>query len=176
MSIHHLCLTAANDLTMVHIILPTDFSIGSLQPVHEVMQYYRHDVVRITLLHLVDIPSGIGDLLFRLRRMDERFPIPQQFLDACEVLANRYDSRLTGITPLIRYGSSAGFLENLISGLKADVVYFQAGFEEQPTFDDSVPLIPLLKRCHANIIQLEPVASRSKEQFSTVGDLLLANR
>lgn len=163
-------------MIMVHIILPTDFSIGSLRPVHEVMQYHRHDVVRITMLHLVDIPSGIGDLLFRLRRMDERFPVPQQFLDACEVLANRYDSRLTGITPLIRYGSTAGFLENLISGLKADVVYYQAGFEEQTPFDDSVTLVPLLKRAQANIVQLEAPATHSPEQFATVGDLLIAGR
>lgn len=161
---------------MVHIILPTDFSIGSLQPVHEVMERYRHDVVQITVLHLVDIPSGIGDLLSRLRRMEERFPVPQQFHEACEVLANRYDSRLAGISPLIRYGSTTGFLENLISGLKADVVYYEAGFQEQPAFDDSVPVIPLLKQCGGNVIQLEPVATRSKEQFSTVGDLLLANR
>jgi hypothetical protein len=161
---------------MVHIILPTDFSIGSLQPVHEVMQYHRHDVVRISLLHLVDIPSGIGDLLFRLRRMDERFPIPQPFNDACEILANRYDSRLTGITPVIRYGSTAGFLENLISGLKADVVYYQDGFREESTFDDSVPLIPLLKRCQGKIVKLDPPATRSSEQFATVGDLLLAGR
>lgn len=161
---------------MVHIILPTDFSIGSLQPVHEVMQYHRHDVVRVTLLHLVDIPSGIGDLLFRLRRMEERFPIPQSFLDACEVLANRYDSRLTTISPMIRYGSTAGFLENLISGLKADVVYYQAGFKEQSPFDDSIQLIPLLKRAHANIVQLEPPTKRSPEQFATVGDLLIAGR
>lgn len=161
---------------MVHIILPTDFSIGSLQPVHEVMQYHRHDVVRITMLHLVDIPTGIGDLLFRLRRMDERFPIPQQFLDACEVLSNRYDSHLTSINPLIRYGSTAGFLENLISGLKADVVYYQADYKEQAAFDDSVPMIPLLKRSHANIVKLEPASTRTKEQFATVGDLLLAGR
>jgi hypothetical protein len=161
---------------MVHIILPTDFSIGSLQPVHEVMQYHRHDVVRITMLHLVDIPTGIGDLLFRLRRMDERFPIPQHFLDACEILANRYDSRLTGIAPVIRYGSTAGFLENLLSGLKSDVVYYQADYKEQSPFEDSIPLVPLLKRCHANIVQLEPAAMRSREQFATVGDLLLAGR
>lgn len=161
---------------MVHIILPTDFSIGSLQPVHDIMQFHRHDVVRITLLHLVDIPSGIGDLLFRLRRMDDRFPIPQPFLDACEVLANRYDSRLTTIAPLIRYGSTAGFLENLLSGLKADVVYYQADYNEQAAFEDSIPLIPLLKRSRANIIQLEPASMRKKEQFSTVGDLLLAGR
>ena len=161
---------------MAHIIIPTDFSIGSLQPVHEVMQYHRHDVVRITLLHLVDIPSGIGDLLFRLRRMDERFPIPQPFLDACEVLANRYDSRLTTITPVIRYGSTAGFLENLISGMKADVVYYEADYKELRPFDDSVPLVPLLKRAHANIIRLEPAEKRSPEQFATVGDLLIAGR
>ncbi len=161
---------------MVHIVLPTDFSIGSLQPVHEVMQYHRHDVVRITMLHLVDIPSGIGDLLFRLRRMDERFPVPKLFLDACEVLANRYDSRLTAIAPLIRYGSTAGFLENLISGLKADLVYFREGYQEQLPFEDSVPLAPLLLRCRANIIRLEPAAPSSREQFATVGDLLLAGR
>lgn len=161
---------------MVHIILPTDFSIGSLQPVHEVMQYHRHDVVRITMLHLVDIPSGIGDLLFRLRRIEERFPVPQAFLDACEVLANRYDSRLTGITPQIRYGTTAGFLENLISGMKADVVYYEAGFKELAPFEDSIAIIPMLKRCQGNIVQLEPLATRTKEQFFTVGDLLLAGR
>ena len=160
---------------MKHIVLPTDFSIRSLQPIHDVMQHYRTGVLRISMLHLVDLPTGIGDLLFRLRRMDERFPVPGEFLEACEVLANRYEGRITAIRPLIRYGSSALFLDNLLKGIGADAVAIQPGYKEHGPFDESVPLMPLLSRCDCAIIRTTPVTQRAPAHAATVADLLLAS-
>lgn len=137
------------------------------------MRHYRQETVKITLLHLVTFPVGIGDLLFRTRQIDDRYPVPPAFLDACEMLANRYDSRISSIRPMIRFGSTVAFLENLLAGINADAVFVQRGIKEESPFKDSVQLMPLLNRSRFNIIETAPVSGLAPSSKSTVSDLLV---
>jgi hypothetical protein len=160
---------------MKHIILPTDFHILSLQPIHDVMARYGNEPIRFTLLHLLEMPSGIGDLLFRTGRPGERFKAPAHFLEACEVLANRYEHRIDSIRVVTRYGSTAAYLENLINGMDAYAVAVQKGYREQSFFPESVPMIPLLYRCDCLLLET-PLAAVSPDYATagTIGDLLHA--
>ena len=156
---------------MKHILLPSDFSILSLQPIHDVMQQYSEDVVRITLLHLVDMPTGIGDLLFRSQRIADRFPIPNEFRMACELMANRYGRNITMIRPLIRYGSTSSFLGNLIKGMNVDAIFVRRNLKESGPYRESVAIMPLLRKIDCNIIETPPAAKRHSEQAkSTIGE------
>lgn len=159
---------------MKHILLPCDFSILSLQPVHDVMQNYPDDSIRITLLHLVDMPTGIGDLLFRYHRIAEKFPVPEDFNEACELMSNRYKSRIISIVPVLRYGNSSGFLENLLKGMKVDAVFTRRNWVESGPFRESVALMPLLNRIECNLIETPAQPKRAAGLARpTVGDLLL---
>ena len=159
---------------MKHIILPTDFSIRSLQPIHEVLHQYGNEAIKITMLHLVDFPTGIGELLFHTRRIARQYPVPPDFREACEVMCNRYGTRITAIRPIVRHGSTAAFLENLLTGMGTDAVVVHAGFSEKPAFPDSIPLMPLLRRCSFPIIEVTKRADAETAGASTVGDLLLS--
>jgi hypothetical protein len=160
---------------MKHVVLPTDFSIRSLQSVHNVMRHYRpEEKIRISLLHLLCPPGAIGDLLFRLRRTDDRYPIPQEFKEACEMMTNHYGGRLSFMTPVIRYGCTTAFLENLVEGMQADAVFIQTGYKEEAPFKDSIAILPLLKRGRFNLIETSRQPHSQSRRVSTIGDLLLA--
>ena len=159
---------------MKHAIIPTDFSIRSLQPVHEVMNCYRGQSVQITLLHLVDVPDAIGDLLFRLRRMESRYPVPADFRQACEVIANKYDNQIAEIKVKVQYGSTAAYLDNLLEGFGADGVFLQQGYTMTLPFDESIDMVPLLRKTKCNIIETSPVRKTEKAGVSSISDLLLA--
>lgn len=159
---------------MKHIVLPTDFSIRSLQPVHDIVRQYRNEVIKITALHLVHLPIGIGDLLFRYNRIADRFPVPEAFAEACQVMSNRYESQIISVHPLIKFGSTAAYLENLLKGMAVDALYMQAGYKEEAAFKDSVAMLPLINKIDYNIVQTTSVKrSEPVPSLASVGDLLL---
>lgn len=161
---------------MKHAVIPTDFSFKSLQVIHDLVHYYPDEPVKITLLHLVDLPLAIGDLLFRLQRTESRFPVPQPFAEACEMMMNRYAVRITQLRPLIQYGATAAYLTNLLEGLGTDAVYIQQGFEPGQHFDDSVKMLPLFRKTGYRIIETTPAPLKKSISPTAIGNLLVAGR
>ena len=49
---------------MNNILLPTDLTISSLYPIHEICQNAGGKPCNIYIIHTLDTPSGIMDLLF----------------------------------------------------------------------------------------------------------------
>lgn len=159
-----------------HAVIPTDFSIASLQSVHDVMRFYPDQKVKITLLHLIRMPHAIGDLLFRLRRIQHQYPVPESFGQACEVMQHKYNDRLTSIKPLIQYGTSAGYLENLLEGISADAVFLQPEYALGLPFDESIPMTPLLRRCQFKVIETPSNHRPESARVPMMSDLLLAGQ
>ena len=159
---------------MKHAIIPTDFTIRSLQSIHDVMNHYNEGQVKITLLHLVDVPDAIGDLLFRLRRMESRYPVPDAFRQACEVMRNKYDDRLAELKITVQYGTTPAYLENLLEGFKTDHVFIQSGYELGRPFNESIPMLPLIRRCDCRVVETQTPYRTEQPRMSTIGDLLLA--
>lgn len=108
---------------MKHILIPTDFSIHSLQPVHEALAAHAGTEVKITLLHLLRMPSGISDLLMLSRRSKPYELIREPFRDACNILKNRYASQLKDLRVEFQYGSTAAFLNNYLEATNVAAVY-----------------------------------------------------
>lgn len=162
---------------MKHVIIPTDFTARSLQPVHDVMRHYKGQLVRITLLHLVDVPDAIGDLLFRLRRMESRYPIPAAFSQACEMMINKYEDQLTAIKPLVQYGTTAAYFENLMEGFGTDAIFMQADYQLARPFEDSVDMNYVIKKskCKCPVLETVPAQKMRSVDVSSMSNLLLAN-
>ena len=138
---------------MKHIIIPTDFSIRSLQPVHAAMDRFEGESVRISLLHLLHMPVGIPDLFTRASSALPADAIQSEFRNACEVLKNKYASRLVQLNTVIRYGSTAPFLRNLIEGMKADAVLVCDPIGLTVPTKISVDMVPLLSKLEGRVIR-----------------------
>ena len=156
---------------MKHAIIPTDFSISSLQIVHDVMHHYSGEQVKITLLHLVFLPDSIPDLLFKRRQ--NRRDIPSEFTQACEIIANKYGASLAGIKTLIQAGETKAYMENLFDGLKADAVFIAADHAWVNPFQDSIQTMALCRKCRFPIVERAATSRADAKSFATIGDLLL---
>ncbi len=158
---------------MKHVIIPTDFTIRSLQPVHDVMRYYKDQLVRITLLHLVDVPDAIGDLLFRLRRMESRYPVPAAFTQACEMMANKYENQLSGLKPLVQYGTTTAYFENLLEGFGVDTLFMLPEWQPVRAFEDSVDMLPLIRKSNCKVVSATSIKMTRHTDASVISSLLL---
>lgn len=158
---------------MKHAIIPTDFSFRSLQVIHDLVHHYPDEPVKITLLHLVELPLAIGDMLFRLQRTETRYPVPQAFTEACEMMMNRYKGRIVSLTPAIHYGTTAAYVSNLLEGIKADDIFIQQGFEPTLHFEESVPLLPLLRKAGVRITETTPAQIKKTVNPAAIANLLV---
>lgn len=159
---------------MKHAVIPTDFSLNTLQSVHDVMHTYADGPVAITLLHLVEMPDGIGDLLFRHRRQG-RHPEPEPFRQAREILLNRYAGRLEKLNVAVRPCTSVAYLEHFLEAWGAAAVFIRPQQELGLTYTDSIPMLPLIQRCRVcPIVECTDAHYAPKPSLAGVGDLLLA--
>src|SRR5690606_687278 len=131
---------------MKHLLIPTDFSIQSLKAVRAAVESIPDHPLRITLFHLVSAPLAITEMLMRLRNISGLNLLSEEFKDACEVLKNKYSSRIKDMRTDIVMGTTKMFLKNYLEGAKVDVIFLQAGIKLEQTSKRSVDMLPLLRR------------------------------
>src|ERR1700755_1106963 len=78
---------------MKSFLLPTDLTLASLYPVHEICQKVSGEACNIYIVHTLNMPSGIGDLLF-LQRQKPYALLALQCKEALELLRKKYSSVL----------------------------------------------------------------------------------
>src|SRR5690348_8327030 len=104
---------------MQHILIPTDFSIKSLNAIHTAATNSSDEKLQISLFHLLRPDYDIAQL-FRSRRNMHMDMISGEFHDACQIMQNRYNSVINAINIEFGFGTTASYLSNLLEGLKVD--------------------------------------------------------
>lgn len=131
---------------MKHIIIPTDFTVASLQPVHTVVKHYQPEEIKISLLHLLESPSGFQDIFTKWANTDLKNNISKEFTTACEILQSKYSSTLLSVDIMIKHGSSSAYLQNLLEGYNADAIWITESLAFHRPCKQSVDLYRLLKK------------------------------
>jgi hypothetical protein len=153
---------------MQHILIPTDFSVRSLNAIHTVATKYAGEKVKVSLFHLLQPENDITQL-FRSRRNMHLAMITEEFHDACQILQNRYSSAIASINIEFGFGTTAAYLGNFLEGLKIDAVFVCNDIEYAYTHKKSIDPLPLLKKTG---IKIETIAlSYMKAQKSSMGTL-----
>lgn len=131
---------------MKNILVPTDFSVQSLQLVHEIVRKHPQQKVCICLVHMVHIPTDIADLLF-VKRHRLHDHVPAKFSQAIEMLKNKYASRIEWMGLEFYYGSTATVLNGIIENRKIQEVFVFADHAYGLPLPQSVDMIRLLGKC-----------------------------
>jgi aryl-phospho-beta-D-glucosidase BglC (GH1 family) len=160
---------------MKHILIPTDFTIRSLQTVQAVADHFNGEPIRITLFHLLDMPSGIGDLLFRTTKNIKENIISSDFKTAYQVIANKYQSTISQMKIEFGQGSTAAYLSNVFEGLNVDAVFIPANSEFTLANSNSINPLPLIYKTKYKIIEM-PVTTLANRQSTSLADLVAATR
>lgn len=159
---------------MKHIVIPTDFSIRSLQLVKQLAEHYRSEQLHITLLHGIDMPTSIMDLLFIGKRDEYKELVNDAFSAGCEVIQNKYASVIRELKVQFLYGNSRRLVENFLHANEVDLVALPQQGVFAPRHTNSVDLLPLLKKCSKPIIHLPLQAAPAGVEQEMLADLLLA--
>lgn len=103
---------------MAHkILLPTDFSIESLNVLkHYLQKSSKEAVLDVVLVHGQTLSDSISDLLFFSKyRILKELNI-EHFEDAVKILQNKYDSKLRNVHIDIFTGHNQSAFENYLTG------------------------------------------------------------
>jgi len=139
-------LNNCHDKAMKHLIIPTDFSLRSLEPVRAAVLHFDGEPIVVTLLHLVEPPADIMDGLRMAYRADVKPEVPRVFTLALESLQAVYARQLLGVKVGIWHGSTALYLRNLVEHLGADASVFDSRHPFEAPTKVSIDPRPLLRR------------------------------
>lgn len=141
---------------MKSVLLFTDLSVQSLWPIKRIVQQNNGvNALTIHVLHVIEIPTNISDLLFLNKK--SQVALPTVFKDALGVLLNKN----WGIDVQIKfdfiYANNHRTLNNFVFGLAIEQAYVLENFNYKFSDDKSLDFRPLLKKlkCPINYIEFE---------------------
>lgn len=161
---------------MKHILVPTDFTIRSLQTVQAVADHFNGEPIRITLFHLLDMPSGIGDLLFRTTKNIKENIITSDFKTAYQVIVNKYQSTIKEMKIEFGQGNTAAYLSNVFEGLKIDAVFVPTNVAFEFTNNNSIDMLPLIYKTKYKVIEIPQQPAPQGRANPSLTDLVATGR
>jgi len=129
------------------ILFPTDFSIQSLNIVKSVLQD-RNDGVKydIILLHGFHPGDSITDLLFASKAKWVGSLTNQGFEDACEIIRNKFESRIRSIRKDVFTGYNQAAFDAYVEGNRITEAYLPANYSLQLSDRRSFDIVPFIQR------------------------------
>ncbi len=76
------------------ILIPTDFTVESLNLVKQAIDDHADEKINILVVHGIDVSSSVTDLLFFSKNTFLKKLLNQEFKEACDVIRNRFDNQL----------------------------------------------------------------------------------
>ncbi len=113
---------------MKHIMIPTDFTVNSLNVLRFGADAFE-DELQITLLHFMEMPDSITDLLFLSRDTSNFDLISTEFREGVSLILNRYGSQIKRIRNDFFVGDGRRQFRNYLEHQKVDTIVFPENYE-----------------------------------------------
>jgi hypothetical protein len=131
---------------MKNVLIPTDLSVASLYPIHEICQRAGNEKINIYVIHTLEMPSGIVDLLFSSEKKPYKLISPK-FLEALEMLREKYTSTIALLSFEFIYGNSTPLLRNYMHHRNVESIWMLNDFPYSGGLPQSASCISTLTRC-----------------------------
>jgi len=155
-------------IIMKNILLPTDLTLASLYPIHEICRKQAGEPCNIYVVHTLNMPTGIADLLFIQQRKPYE-SLSDQFSEALEMLRKKYAPTLQLLSFEFLYSSSRGYLRHYMESRSIRSIYLLEDHSYQQRLPQSTPLIPVLHKCNVPVVHIE---KPNTPEFGTLTTLL----
>ncbi|MBS1780227.1 MAG: hypothetical protein JST70_12920 [Bacteroidetes bacterium] len=156
---------------MKHILIPTDFSIPSLNAVHSAMAVFNDAPVRITLFNLLRMPDELPGIIFRAMRSKHYSLITDDFKEGCEILENRYGASLHSLKVKFAFGNTVSYLRNWLDGEQVTDILICPDIPLGLPSSKSIAMVPLLKNTGYNIVSISSKARYQSLDTTTISML-----
>lgn len=154
---------------MKNILLLTDLSLSSLWPLHAVVKEQATQPITIHVVHMLDIPTSITDLL-SLKSRRPYASLSAQFNEALQLLRKKYSRQIEAIHFRFLYGNNSRILNNFIEANNIACTYVTTSSNLIVT-DGRADFLPLLKGCKVPVHQA-PLRSEVEPSYQGLSVLL----
>lgn len=159
---------------MKHVMIPTDFSVRSLNLVRYAVNHFEAEQVRVTLLHFMELPTSITDLLMLPREASHLSLITPEFREGVSLLRNSYGSQVESIRIDFLQGASKRMLKNYLSSHGIDAILFPENYALKMPSKRSIDPANMIRRSGWPVLSVKinrlPVAAHEE----SIASLLLA--
>jgi hypothetical protein len=138
---------------MKNVILPTDLTVQSLRPVHDIVNDAEGQEITIHVVHFINMPTSISDLLF-INQCKPYHAIPTKFHEAFQLLRNKYQGIVKNISFEFIFCNTSRYLHNFMEAKSIDAVYILEDYNYVQQLKQSVNFIPLLTKCKVPLQKL----------------------
>ncbi|MBK7884605.1 MAG: hypothetical protein IPJ81_13105 [Chitinophagaceae bacterium] len=132
---------------MKKILIPTDFTVKSLILVRETIEQATEEKIQIVLVHGIQPPSSITELLFFSKSKLINSLQTEEFINACKLIKSKYQSRISSMYVDIIMGNNRSYFHNYLTGNQIDEIYFPLNYKMAVKHPLSFDIIHLLKKC-----------------------------
>ncbi|BAV04150.1 hypothetical protein SAMN05421788_104116 [Filimonas lacunae] len=159
---------------MKNIVIPTDFTVHSLDIIVATVEKYKAEQLNILLMHGLTMPDSLSDLLLFGRNNDRYKLITKEFENACMIIKNRYASVITNISIRFMHGNTRHAFRNFLHANTIDLIVYPADYVLQKACNNSIDISGLLTyaKCDIDRVALQPQPGDVKQ--IRMADLLLA--
>lgn len=144
-----------------NILIPTDFTARSLAIIPKVMSLRSDHKLNILLFHVLYVRFNAHELLFMNRYLGGRKLVSKEFVEACEVLEQRFQSLKVSINTRIAYGSTLPYIKNIIQAEEISEIFMHDDIILSLPSENSVHMEPLLKKTGVPVTYISDVEIKS---------------
>jgi hypothetical protein len=158
------------------IIVPSNFSLDSLLTVKSFVENCtKNDVYDFHLVRGYHLSSSITDLLFFSKHQVLNSILNEEFKDGCQVLRNKYPSKIKSIKTDLFTGESLNAFCNYINAIGFDTYLVDCNYSFNPEEKRSIDLLPFLSKTSLQQLKTEWQASFKNHSNRTISDLLFTH-
>ncbi|OLY91155.1 hypothetical protein SAMN05444008_11217 [Cnuella takakiae] len=155
---------------MKHIMLPTDFTVQSLWPIHNIVRDARGEKICIQVVHLIGMPMDISGLLWARENKPYR-EVPEGFREAFELLCHRYKPVIGKMVLRFVYGNTVRLLHHHIESAQIAAVYLLENYQYGKPLPNSIDLTGMLNNCPVPVLRL-PLHAGALSDYQILSALL----
>jgi hypothetical protein len=156
---------------MKHILIPTDFSIRSLRVVHHVVDRFgANGPLDIVMMHALQMPGSIMDLMMLSRRSAHYDLITEDYREACEIIKNKYASSIQSLKTEFLMGNSNGVFRNFLLYHNIDAIVCPAGEGFRKAGNNSYDPAVLIRKSKYPVFHV-PLKKKERTLVSAMSEL-----
>ena len=149
---------------MRNVLIPTDYSLASLELVEKTVQSLQHQNLNIILFHAFEIPYFDADMNgSNAAKPPYRDMVTDAFRNGCKRLKDQYPKAIQSILLRHLYGNTAAVFHNFADANEIDLIVFPERFVFTPVHPQSVNPATMFRKSGVPILKTFTVPAQKQE-------------
>lgn len=149
---------------MEHILIPTDFTIGSLQPVSRLAEAFPAKTFTIVLTHVFETPDSITELLVLHRSIPVSMLFSDEMRAECKRLKDQYGAAIRCIVFKPVYGSGKAVFNQVLEANNIDTILYDEHYAYAKPHGYSVDIRKMLKNVPVQVLKTSMLKRQSSNK------------